>query len=162
MFKFLQSFFDQQEVAPLPSPVTITGLRYPADGTTPHLVSLTTTTHGVSDGGDCPWGHVPDLRGYWKTPRAWQWRDFETFRLENQTLSNCNGLYVFYFSFDFESLPENNNGPKIVRGDERTFAGDAFVVKIQGREIGEDLGEDGWAAWENVPLEILSLPAMRP
>ncbi|KAI1501126.1 hypothetical protein F5X99DRAFT_383973 [Biscogniauxia marginata] len=150
--------------AALPSPVTIRGIRYPADGSAPHVLPLTTTTHGVADGPDCPWGHVPDLRGFWKTPQAWRWRDIETFRLANQPLSHCDGLYVLFFSFDLESLLAHHNAPRAVLSPEveqRTFAGDAFVVKLQGNEIGEDLGEDGWAAWVDVPLDILSLPIMK-
>ena len=111
---------------PLPSPVTITGMRFPADGSKPHLLPLTTTTHGVSIGVGC-----------------------------------CNGLYVVFFSWDLDSLPENGNFPRGVYGRERAFAGDAFVVKLKGDEIGSDLGEDGWAAWDDVPAEILSLPVMR-
>ncbi|KAM0804510.1 hypothetical protein BDR22DRAFT_800069 [Usnea florida] len=146
---------------PLPSPVTITGIRFPADASKPHLLPLTTTTHTVSDGPDCCWGHVPDLRAFWKTERAWQWRDIDTFKLEGQPLGCCNGLYVVFFSFDLNSLPENGNFPRGVYGRERAFAGDAFVVKLKGDEIGSDLGEDGWAAWDDVPAEFLSLPVMR-
>ncbi len=164
MWDSLRSLAGQRSesaAAPLPSPVTITGIRFPADGSKPHLLSLTTTTHGVSDGPDCCWGHVPDLREFWKTEQAWQWRDIETFRLEGQPLSSCDGLYVVFFSFDLESLPENGNFPRGVYGRERAFAGDAFVVKLKGNEIGSDLGEDGWAAWDDVPSDILSLPVMR-
>lgn len=161
MWNYLQSSQRQQPVAPMPSPVTITGIRFPADGTNPHLLSLTTTTDGVKDAGDSPWGHIPDMRSFWKAERAWKWRDFETFRLKNQPLSSCNGLYVLYFSFDKESLPVNTNFPVAVFGRERSFAGDAFVARLQGNEIGEDLGEDGWAAWRDVPSEVLSLPVMR-
>lgn len=159
MWNYFRSFFGPV----LPSPVTITGIRFPADGSNPHLLSLTTTTQGVWDrqGGEASWGHIPDMRGFWKTKRAWQWRDFETFRLQKQPISSCNGLYVLFYSFDLEALPENNNFPEAVFERERAFAGDAFVVKIQGNEIGEDLGEDGWAAWIDVPSEILSLPVMK-
>src|SRR5437016_3509494 len=99
MWNYLRSLFGAPEQQPLPSPVTIKGIRFPADGSHPHVLSLTTTTDGVSDGPDSPWGHVPDLRGFWKTPRAWQWRDIETFRLEDQPLASCNGLYVLFYSF---------------------------------------------------------------
>jgi hypothetical protein len=58
-------------------------------------------------------------------------------------------------------LPEHNNFPEAIFGRQRAFAGDAFVVKLQGTQIGEDLGEDGWAAWIDVPEDILSLPVMR-
>ncbi|KAI6093243.1 hypothetical protein F4821DRAFT_77758 [Hypoxylon rubiginosum] len=162
MWNYLQSFVaPKQPAAPLPSPVTITGIRFPADGSKPHLLSLTTTSHGVSDGPDSPWGHVPDLRGFWKTEQAWQWRDFETFRLENQPLPGCNGLYVVFFSFDLESLPENNNFPEAMFGRPRAFAGDAFVAKLKGDEIGSDLGDDGWAVWDDVPSDILGLRVMK-
>ncbi|KAI3323627.1 hypothetical protein HD806DRAFT_497381 [Xylariaceae sp. AK1471] len=156
MWNYLQSFF-----VPLPSPVTITGIRFPADGSKPHMLSLTTTTDSVSDNNDCPWGHIPDFRDFWKTQQAWIWRDHETFRLQNQPFSSCNGLYVLYYSFDLESLPENNNFPEAIFARQRAFAGDAFVVKLQGTEIGEDLGDDGWAVWVDVPSDILSLPVMK-
>ena len=158
---FLRSVLEQWSTAPLPSPVTITGIRFPADGSKPHTIPLTTTTQGVKDGPDSFWGHIPDLRGFWKTPQAWQWRDIDTFRLVDQPISSCNGLYALFFSFDSESLPENRNFPEALYGRKRVFAGDAFVVKIQGNEIGEDLGEDGWAAWLNVPEDILNLPVMK-
>ncbi|SPO01958.1 uncharacterized protein DNG_04631 [Cephalotrichum gorgonifer] len=144
----------------LPPPVSITGIRFPADGSEKHLISLTTTTHGVYEGPDSSWGHVPDLRSFWKIQRAWQWRDIETFRLENQPIRSCNGLYVVFFSFD-DSLPENRNFPVGIYGRERHFVGDVFVVKLKGDEIGSDLGEDGWAVWDDVPGDILSLPVMK-
>ncbi|KAL1845031.1 hypothetical protein VTK73DRAFT_1309 [Phialemonium thermophilum] len=147
--------------APLPPPVTVRCIRFPADGSTPHLLSLTTTTHGVADGPDSPWGHIPDLRPFWGTPRAWEWRHFETFRLADQTLEDCDGLYVLFFSFDVPSLPENRNFPASISVEQRTFAGDAFVARLRGTEIGEDLGQDGWAAWIDVSLDILKLPIMR-
>jgi hypothetical protein len=141
--------------------MTIAGIRFPADGSKPHMLYLTTTTHSVRDNKDCPWGHIPDFRNFWKTQRAWIWRDFETFRLQNQPLSSCNGLYVLYYSFGLASLPENNSFPEAIFERQRAFAGDAFVVKLQGNEIGEDLGEDGWAVWVDVPSDILSLPIMK-
>lgn len=101
------------------------------------------------------------MRDFWKTPQGWQWRDFETFRLQNQPLSSCNGLYVLFYSFDSESLPIHSNFPEAIFERQRTFAGDTFVVKLQGNEIGEDLGEDGWAVWADVPSDILSLPVMK-
>ncbi|KAK3693059.1 hypothetical protein B0T22DRAFT_33250 [Podospora appendiculata] len=150
----------QEPPAPPPTPVTIRGIRFPADGSAPHLLPLTTTTAGVSDGPDAAWGHVPDLRAFWKTAQAWQWRDIDTFRLEDQPVARCNGLYVVFFSFDLGALPENNNFPQALFGRRRAFAGDAFIVRLQGTQIGEDLGEDGWAVWLDVPEEVLGLPVM--
>ncbi|KAI0103351.1 hypothetical protein GGR51DRAFT_254038 [Nemania sp. FL0031] len=146
---------------PPPTLVTIWGIRFPADGSVPHLLPLPTTTDGVINEFDAFWGHIPDMRGFWRTRRGWEWRDVETFRLENQPLAHCNGLYVLFYSFDLEVLPENNNFPHGIFGRERAFAGDAFVVKLKGNEIGADLGADGWAAWDDVPLDILSLPIMK-
>ena len=160
MLSRLRSFVAGEHPPPLPSPVTITGIRFPADGSKPHALPLTTTTHGVKDGPDSAWSHVPNLRGFWRTEQAWQWRDVETFRLENQPIGSCNGLYVLFYSFDDESLRMHSNFPEAVFGRERTFAGDAFGVKLQGNEVGQDLGEDGWAVWVDVPSEILNLPIM--
>ncbi|KAH8690846.1 hypothetical protein BGW36DRAFT_364399 [Talaromyces proteolyticus] len=161
MLNYLNHLITKQQPAPLPASVKITGIRFPADGSKPHTLSLTTTTHDVMDRGESPWGHIPDLRAFWKTEQAWQWRDFETFRLENQPLSGCNGLYVVFYSFDSESLPYHSNFPEGIFERERTFAGDTFVVKLQGNEIGDEQGEDGWAVWVDVPLNILSLPVMK-
>jgi hypothetical protein len=162
MIDYLRSLLTgQPPPAPLPLPVTITGIRFPADGSKPHLLPLTTTTHTVKDGSDAPWGHIPDFRDFWLTPQGWLWRDFETFRIENQPQAMYNGLYVLYYSFDSESLPIHSNFPEGIFGRQRTFAGDAFIVKLQGSQIGEDLGEDGWAVWVNVPADILSLPVMK-
>ncbi|KAI1956349.1 hypothetical protein LOZ58_006426 [Ophidiomyces ophidiicola] len=166
MWSYLRSYFEPTDpqqfgLALPPQPVTIRGIRFPADRSKPHLLSLTTTTYGVHDGGDCCWGHIPDLRGFWETTRAWQWRDFETFHLDRQPLGSCNGLYVLFYSFDLETLPENNNFPPEIFGRERVFAGDAFVVKLKGDDIKSDLGDDGWAAWDDVPLDILTLPIMK-
>lgn len=140
---------------PRPDPVTITGIRFPADRSKPHLVPLTTTLD-VLEGVDGFWGHVPDLREFWKPARAWQRRDVESFTLENQPIGSCNGRYILFYSFDLESLPENNNFPKGIFGRERAFAGDAFVVKMDNTSY--ETG--GWAAWESVPSDILSVPVM--
>jgi hypothetical protein len=88
-------------------------------------------------------------------------RDVETFKLENQPVEGCNGLYALFYSFDLHRLPENRNFPEAVYGRERCFAGDAFVVKLKGNELESAVGEDGWAVWEDVPPEILTLPVMK-
>ncbi|KAK4179489.1 hypothetical protein QBC36DRAFT_74568 [Triangularia setosa] len=145
-----------------PTLVTIRGIRFPSDlSTEPHLLTVTTTTQGVNSGPDACWGHVPDLRSYWKTNQGWLWRDSETFRLENQPIASCNGLYVLFYSFDVDNLPQNDRFPEAIYGRRRCFSGDAFVFRIQGDEIGKDLGEDGWAAWQNVPEDILGLDIMK-
>ncbi|KAI0146283.1 hypothetical protein GGR57DRAFT_506578 [Xylariaceae sp. FL1272] len=150
----------QQPSRPAPTPTTITGIRFPAHGGGAHLVSLTTTTDDLENGVYAVWGHVPDLRLFWETARAWQWRDVETFRLENQPISSCDGLYALFYSFDLESLPENRHFPEAVFGRERAFAGDAFVVKLKSDDAGYCAGDDGWAVWESVPSDILSLPVL--
>lgn len=161
MWNAVLSALGRRPVAPLPSPVTVTGIRFPADGSKPHTLSLTTTTQGVQDGPVPFWGHIPDLRSFWKTERAWKWQDVETFRLENQPNSRCNGLYALFYSFDSELLDQHSNFPEAIFGRQRTFAGDVFVAKLQGNEIGEDLGDDGWGVWVDVPGDILSLPVMK-
>ena len=51
--------------------------------------------------------------------------------------------------------------PVGIFGRKRTFSGDVFMAKLQGSEIGEDLGPDGWAAWEDVSEDVLGLEVMR-
>lgn len=66
-----------EEPPPTPPPVTITGVRIPADGTPPHLLSLTTmpSLHDTVDT-DAFLFHVPDLRHYWqKGEKGWSLRD---------------------------------------------------------------------------------------
>lgn len=151
----------QPPARPAPAPVTITGIRFPADGSKARLVTLTTTTYDVREGLDGAWGHVPDLRKFWKNDaRAWQWRDVETFRLDHQPIGGCDGLYVLFYSFDLETLGDNTNFPPKLFGRERAFAGDAFIVRLKSDEAGHVAGDDGWAVWESVPSEILSLPVM--
>lgn len=162
MWSYLRSLVTSDRLSELgPSLVTVKGIRFPANGGTPHIIWIKTTTDGVSIGADCAWGHIPDMREYWQTEQAWIWRDADIFRLENQPLPHCNGVYVTYSSYDVESLPVNHNFPVGVYGRERAFAGDAFVFKLKGTRIGEDLGDDGWAAWIDVPSDILDLPIMK-
>ncbi|KAM3068067.1 hypothetical protein ACMFMF_009433 [Clarireedia jacksonii] len=63
----------KEELPPSPPPVTITGVRIPADGTPAHLIPLTTTS--ASGATDNFLFHIPDLRHYWKTDLAWDCRD---------------------------------------------------------------------------------------
>lgn len=162
MWSYLRSLVTpDRPTGPGPSLVTVKGIRFPADGGMPHIISIKTTTDGVVIGADSPWGHIPDMRKYWQTEQAWLWRDVDTFRLENQPLPHCNGLYVTYSSYDLESLPVNTNFPVGIYGRERAFAGDAFVFKLKGTQIGEELGEDGWVAWIDVPSDIMDLPVMK-
>lgn len=163
MIDYLRSFFTQQPTAPLPSPVTITGIRFPADGSKPHMLSLTTTTYGVKDGPDSFWKHIPDFRDFWKTPQAWRRRDSRVFIFKDQPLSSCNGVYALFYSFDDESLPIHSlsNLPEVIYGGQQLIAGDAFFVKLQGNELGEDVGEDDRAIWIDVPSDILSMPVMK-
>ena len=63
----------KEEPRPGPPPVTITGVRIPADGTPAHLLSLTTI--GDPKATDSFLFHVPDLRRYWNTEQAWRRRD---------------------------------------------------------------------------------------
>ncbi|KAF2685145.1 hypothetical protein K458DRAFT_20782 [Lentithecium fluviatile CBS 122367] len=78
-WSFLISLFPPE---PTPPPVTITGIRIPANGTPPHLLQLTTRTV-PEDARDTFLFHIPDLRKYWGTEHAHQQRDLD--RLELQT-----------------------------------------------------------------------------
>jgi hypothetical protein len=85
MFALICSFFAWKEQLPSPPPITITGVRIPADGTPFHLLSLTTiSTTSVSGATDSFLLHVPDLRQYWKTELAWGYRDIRRLDLYSQ------------------------------------------------------------------------------
>ncbi|KAI9866352.1 MAG: hypothetical protein M1813_001474 [Trichoglossum hirsutum] len=130
------------------------GVRFPADGSAPQLLSLTTTSAGVRDGPDCFLFHVPDLRTFWKVPRAWKYRDLERITLGGQPNEKYNGVYMKFISFAMDDLPENKSIPACFYGAGDPAAGDVFLVKLAPQEF----GEHGWAIYEDIPPEFLELP----
>ena len=88
MFAWIWSFLGwKEEPSPSPPPVTITGVRIPADGTPAHLLSLTTiSTTSTSRATDDFLFHVPDLRQYWNTEQAWKRRDLHRLDLQQHSL----------------------------------------------------------------------------
>jgi len=156
MWAYIQSFFgkgEDREDRQNPPSVTITGARFPADGSRPHLVSLKTTSEGVRDGLGSFLFHLPDLRGFWNSPKAWQYLDVKRLEIENQPFPNCHGVYMVLFSYAMDDLPEHNNFPASLT-DSGACWGDVFVVKLQPHEF----GEHAWAAYDDVPPEFLKLP----
>ncbi|KAF2809118.1 uncharacterized protein BDZ99DRAFT_389524 [Mytilinidion resinicola] len=146
-----------------PPPVTITGVRIPADGAPAHLLSLSTISD--SSGMDSFLFHVPDLRHYWNTERVWEYRDLQKFHLLQQHRSSCTGAYYVFFSFAVDDLPENLSVPAWIRGSSVNdigirdhFWGDVFLVKMAPHEY----GEHGWAVYEDVVPEFLDLLAEGP
>jgi hypothetical protein len=73
-----------------PTPVTITGIRIPADGSPAHLLSLTTiNTAGTAGGMDLDYFllHIPDLREYWTPEHAWESRNLHRLDLHQENSS---------------------------------------------------------------------------
>ncbi|KAK3933743.1 hypothetical protein QBC46DRAFT_275181 [Diplogelasinospora grovesii] len=70
----------REEPSPSPPPVTVTGVRIPADGTPAHLLSLTTISDSRAT--DSFLFHVPDLRRHWNTEKAWEYRDLHRLDLQ--------------------------------------------------------------------------------
>lgn len=132
------------------------GARFPADGSAPYLLPLTTTSAGVHDGPDCFLFHIPDLRTFWKTPRAWEWRDLDQTTIMNQPDKNCNGVYIKFFSFSLEDLPENSSVPVCFCRVNALAAGDVFIVKLAP----QGCDERGWAVYEDIPTDFLTMPCM--
>ena len=130
MWTYLRSILMLPPPPPPPPPTTIIGVRFPADGSAPHTLSLTTTNYGVDDGPDCFLGHVPDSRSFWKNEQAWKYRDLESFTLEDQPLESCNGMYLLFYSYDDETLPPNHSFPEAIFGRQRYFCGDGLVIKM--------------------------------
>jgi hypothetical protein len=63
--------------SPTPPPVTILGARFPANGISPSLIPLTTTTDDVAGSTSSYLFHVPDLRPFWAVWQAWKYRDLQ-------------------------------------------------------------------------------------
>jgi hypothetical protein len=76
MFASIKSSLSWKE-APAPTPVTILGVRIPADGTSAHILHLTTTN---DCGNTSTFLHrVPDTRRYWPEKESWAHRDLNRF-----------------------------------------------------------------------------------
>jgi hypothetical protein len=77
--------------APEASPVTILGVRIPADGTPAHLLHLTTTN---DCGGGLDFLHrVPDTRRYWPGKESWAYRDLNRLDCQlNETVARMRHL----------------------------------------------------------------------
>ncbi|KKP04499.1 hypothetical protein THAR02_03384 [Trichoderma harzianum] len=83
MFASVRSLLGWKEEEPVIQsypPVTIVGVRIPADGSPAHLLPLTTISD--SSAPDSFLLHVPDLRSYWISEQAWRLRDIHRFDLQ--------------------------------------------------------------------------------
>ncbi|OIW23717.1 hypothetical protein CONLIGDRAFT_141044 [Coniochaeta ligniaria NRRL 30616] len=143
-----------------PPSVTLTGARFPADGSRPHLITLKTTP--VDSGTDSYLSHVPDLRSFWQGEQSWESRVMQRLILDRWCNPKCNGTYlVFYTTFPLE-LPATTF-PFPLSMSPR---GDIFVVKLQSPEYGGRWATlsphrnflQSRAAYDDVPEEFPSLP----
>ncbi|KAF2463100.1 uncharacterized protein BDR25DRAFT_203855, partial [Lindgomyces ingoldianus] len=134
--------------------IKIIGARFPADGSAPCLVPLTTTDDHQkpkNQGPDCCFSRVPDLRAFWKVTRGWEFRDVEQITFTDQPNEAWNGVYLKWFSFALDDLPENASVPLIFCRASRLAAGDVFVVKLAPQEC----DEHGWTDYKDFPTEFL-------
>ncbi|EWC44499.1 hypothetical protein DRE_06767 [Drechslerella stenobrocha 248] len=140
-----------------PPSVNVAVVRIPADKKPAHIITLATTP--VSSGPDNFLFHIPDLRPFWKTERAWSFRDCQRLALEQQPKPSCNGVYYIFYSFGLDELTEkiNPSVPTYFSGGQVLW-GDVFVVKVAPHEY----GEHGWAAYEDIGPEFLELMARWP
>ena len=69
----------ERRASPSPPPITIFGVRIPVDDTQAHLLSLITTDVSRGMGGFL--FHIPGMRQYWKTEKAWDSRDLQRLEL---------------------------------------------------------------------------------
>lgn len=74
--------------------------------------------------------------------------------MTDQPFPNCHGVYMIFFSFALDDLPQNNNFPRELLHS--IPFGDVFVVKLKPHEF----GENAWAAYDDVSPEFLRLPIM--
>jgi len=124
-----------------PPPVIILGVRVPANGTSPSLLYLTTTTDGVASSTSSFLFRVPDMRSFWAVPQAWKYQDVHRIELRNQPFEECDRVYMIFHSFAPNDLPQNAAVPLAFAAAEPMW-GDVFVVKLAPEEWGGRMG--GW------------------
>ncbi|KAI9698662.1 MAG: hypothetical protein M1836_003772 [Candelina mexicana] len=143
-------------IYPPPPSTTLRALRIPADGSPPHLLTLTTIAVASAGNVDCFLGRIPDLREFWGSGDGWHWRDIVHLEIQNQAVNpGLEGFYFGFKSFNDEALPIHKLAPGV--------CGDAFFVKIrdeQGDRDEQGVG-DGWATYDDVEEEILGSGLVR-
>ncbi|KAK3937268.1 hypothetical protein QBC46DRAFT_416608 [Diplogelasinospora grovesii] len=114
MLASIWSFLGQrEEPLPSPPPVTITGVRIPADSTPAHLLPLTTISD--SGGTDSFLFHVPDPRSYWDFRKAWEYRDLH--RLDLQQDDHIQRSHHLRQKHDLQKLlrsPQHHNRKQLL------------------------------------------------
>ena len=164
----------------IPTPGPIKVLRFPADGTPPHLLTLETLIadpppeisrsqigyyHTMLEhllDNDLV-RHVPNVRVFW-TPKGWEQRCVVKFRYTNKTTPDLNGGYCLLMTDAEEGLQAN----RYLSNEKDTYFGDAFVLKevgyhwLPGADLKDTVGcllelrhEHLFPEYENVPQGIL-------
>lgn len=109
---------------------------------------------------------LPDVRSYWKEPVAWRQHDYILFTIDDRCTSSplCRGTYILWYSFAFNYLPTHQNVPPSLKhhitGSEwhDLWHGDVFLMKVADKY---GIGSNGWAVYEDIPLEFLHLDFMQ-
>ena len=70
---------------------------------------------------------------------------------EGQPNEAWNGVYLKWFSFALDDLPENSSVPLIFCRENRLVVGDVFIVKLAPQEH----DEHGWTAYEDFLPEFI-------
>ena len=117
-------------------------LKIPADGSTPHLITLNTIDISTAGNVDCLLNHIPDFRPFWGTREGFHWRDLVQYEVTGQSLAELNGIYWGWKSFALGHIPLSEH---------TGFCGDAFFAKTPAWEY----GADGYAAYEDVSEDFV-------
>lgn len=164
----------------MPTPGPIRALRLPADGSSPHILTLQTYIADplppppTADRAyyralleylvdNDPVRHVPNVRVFW-VPAAWERRDVVKVRYLNKSSPNLNGRYCLFMTDAKEGLQVN----PYLSNEQYDYHGDAFVLKeigytwLPGADLSDVVGcltelrhEHVFPEYENVPEGIL-------
>lgn len=166
---------------PMPTPGPIRAIRLPADGSSPHILTLQTFIADPSPRppnahlghyrvmleyllDNDPVRHVPNVRVFW-TPKAWELRDVVKLRYLNSSTPDLNGRYTLFMTDAKEGLRAN----PYLSNEKFDYFGDAFVLKevgykwLPGADLDDLMGclvelrhEHVFPEYENVPEGVLS------
>ena len=130
MWSTLQSFFKLT-----PPAVIIIGAGFPADGSAPCLVPLTTTSDHIYQGPDTYFSRAPNLRAFWKVPRGWEFWHVEQMIFEGQPNEAWDRVYLKWILFTLDDLPENSSIPLIFCQENCLAVGNVFIMKLAPQRI---------------------------
>lgn len=141
-------------------PETYVVARYPADGSAPHTLALS-TTNDIKDSMFSFLEHAPDLKSFWNDSMSSPMCDTLRVDVENQPSKLLNGVYYFLYinvpEATFERRTRSNFPQILHRGHPIFTSKDVFLVKTAPNMF----RADGLADLQDFPSAMLGHPAFK-